>query len=256
MGRERFPSPEKLVPPLLSVAQERMVVRAEDRSSVGTKRAGGAMGAGALRERLPEWIGQMRRVAGERPATGACAVATAMEVWSWTFDRFERARAEANGAAGDTWSPPLVEALGWLLSSRALVLDTMTGADAALSDVCHAQVARACGEVGRICAELVFGSLRHPAWDADAHTCYHAEDLETLEEYVPGLTSTARAYSDVIEADGSHRAKAGPCVRGDGVEEFIRLRTKLDGCLAGGYTAKTRAAAALRTGQESGDSSQ
>lgn len=204
------------------------------------------MGAGALQQRLPEWIGQMRRVANEHPATGACTVATAMEVLAWTVDRLERARADGRIPAEDSYSGPLVDAFGWVLSSRAFVLETVEGGDAVLADVCHAQVARACGEAGRVCAELVFGSLRHPAWDTDAHTCYHAEDLETLEEYVPGLTSTARAYSDVIEADGSHAPKAGPCVRFDGVEEFVRLRTKLDGCLAGAHIAKTRAAANLR----------
>ena len=207
------------------------------------------MGAGAMRQQLPEWIAEMRRVAGERPATGACAVATAMEVWAWTFDHLQRARAEAAGAPLDMYSTALVDALGWLLASRALVLNAMSDDDTSLADLCHAHVARACGEVGRVCAELVFGSLRHPAWDADAHTCYHAEDLEMLEEVLPGLASTARAYSDVIEADGSHRPKAGPCVRPDSVEEFVRLRAKLDGCLAGGHMARTRAVEALRSGQ-------
>ena len=206
------------------------------------------MGAGGLRQRLPDWIGQMRRVAAEHPATGACTVATAMELWVCTFDslRGGRLRAQAGDAQG--YGPPLVEALGGLVSARALVLETVPGGgpvDPVLSDVCHAHVVRACGEVARICADLVFGSLRHPAWDTDAHTCYHADDLESLEEYVPGLASTARAYSDVIEANGTHRDKAGPCVRFDGVEEFVRLRAKLDGCLAGGHLARTRAADAL-----------
>ncbi len=202
------------------------------------------MAAVALRQRVPDWIGEMRQVADERPATGACAVATAMEVWCWTYDRLERARADEGAGLAGSDLGLLVEALGWLVASRALVLGVDRD-DGPLADLCHAHVGRACGEVGRICAELVFGSLRHPAWDTDAWTCYHAEDLETLEEYVPGLTSTARAYSDVIEADGSHRAKAGPCVRLDGVEEFVRLRAKLDGCLAGSHTARTRAAQAL-----------
>jgi len=203
------------------------------------------MGAGGLRQRLPDWIGQMRRVAGEHPATGACTVATAMELWAWTFDHLRGGRAHVNAADAHSYGPPLAEALGGLLSSRAFVLETVPGGDSVLIDVCHAHVVRSCGEVARICADLVFGSLRHPAWDTDAHTCYHAEDLETLEEYVPGLASTARAYSDVIEADGTHRDKAGPCVRFDGVEEFVRLRAKLDGCLAGGHVARTRAADAL-----------
>ncbi len=202
------------------------------------------MAAVALRQRVPDWIGQMRQVANERPATGACAVATAMEVWCWTFDRIARARAETGGALADADLGPLAEAFGWLASSRAFVLDANID-DTALADVCHAHVGRACGEVGRLCAELVFGSLRHPAWDTDAGCCYHAEDLDMLEEYVPGLTSTARAYSDVIEADGSHRAKAGPCVRPQGVEEFVLLRAKLDGCLAGVHTARARAVKAL-----------
>ena len=203
------------------------------------------MGAGGLRQRLPEWIGQMRRVAGERPATGACTVASAMELWAWTFDHLHEGRLPGNLPDAHSYGPPLVEALGALLASRALVLETVPGGDPVSGDVCHAHVARACGEAARILADLVFGSLRHPAWDTDAHTCYHAEDLETLEEYVPGLASTARAYSDVIEADGTHRDKAGPCVRFDGVEEFARLRAKLDGCLAGGHIARTRAAEAL-----------
>lgn len=202
------------------------------------------MTAVALRQLVANWIGQMRQVANERPATGACAVATAFEVWCWTFDRVERARVAAGGVRADADLTPLAEAFGWLAASRALVLET-DGGNQALADVCHAHVGRACGEVGRICAELVFGSARHPAWDTDAAACYHAKDLEVLEEYVPGLTSTARAYSDVIEEDGTHPAKAGPCVRLDGLEEFVRLRAKLDGCLAGAHTARVRAAKAL-----------
>jgi len=202
------------------------------------------MGAGAFGERLPEWIGEMRRVANDRPSTGACAVATAMELWLWTANHLDRARGAPPGFDAD--SIPLVEALGWLLASRALVMEMAGAGEGALTDACHAHVADACGQAGRICAQLVFGSLRHPAWDADSGHCYTAQDLEALEEYVPGLTSTARAYADVIEADGSHQPKAGPCVRFDGIEEFVRLRTKLDGCLAGAHIAKVRAAAALR----------
>ncbi len=204
------------------------------------------MGAGAFAPRLPDWIGEMRRIANEHPATGACAVATALELWSWTADHFEQARGANRGFEADAYSVPLVEALGWLLASRALVMEAVSAGDGPLTDACHAHVAHACGEAGRLCAQLVFGSLRHPAWATDAACCYSAQDLEALEEYVPGLASTARSLTDVIEADGSHPAKAGPCVRFEGVEEFVRLRTKLDGCLAGAHVAKIRAAAALR----------
>ncbi len=204
------------------------------------------MRAGALRERLPDWIEQMRRTATGHAATGACTVATAMELWSWTFDRLQRVAREAGEPDGARYALPLSDALGWLLSARAFVFDVVNGEDEALADLCHAYVCRACSECGRICAETVFGSLRHPAWDTDAQVCYRAQELELLDEYMPGLASTARAYSDVIEADGSHRDKAGPCVRFDGYEQFVQLRSKLDGCMAGGYIAKLRAADALK----------
>ncbi len=204
------------------------------------------MKAGAVRERLADWVEQMRRVASGHGTTGACTVATAMELWSWTFDRLQRLSKEAGEPDAGRFAVPLSEALGWLLSARAFVFDVVNGNDETLVDLCHAQVTRACSESGRICAELVFGSLRHPAWDTDAQVCYRAQELDVLEEYVPGLASAARAYSDVIEADGSHPDKAGPCVRFDGYEVFVQLRSKLDGCLAGGYIAKLRAADMLK----------
>ena len=39
--------------------------------------------------------------------------------------------------------------------------------------------------------------------------------------------------------------KAGPCVRFAGLEDFVRLRAKLDGCLTGCRLAKDRAAESL-----------
>jgi hypothetical protein len=115
-----------------------------------------------------------------------------------------------------------------------------------LTDLCHVQAAHAAGEVGRICAELVHGYNRHPAWDTEGcSSCYHADDLEALESVIPGLASVARGYTDVIEGDGSHPHKAGPCARFDGLEQFGRLRTRLDGCLTGSRLAKDRAAGAL-----------
>ncbi len=202
--------------------------------------------SGTLRAQLAGRVAEMRQVADTHPETGACAVATALELWSWTANHVERARGANRGYEADAYSVPLVEALGWLLASRALVMEAANEEDPALIDTCHAHVAHACGEAGRVCAQLVFGSLRHPAWATDLACCYTAQDLEAFEEFVPGLTSMARACTDVIEADGSHPLKAGPCVRLDSVEEFVRLRTKLDGCLAGAHIAKIRAAAALR----------
>ena len=123
----------------------------------------------------------------------------------------------------------------------------MPGLVGFLTDLCHVQAARAAGEVGRICAELVFGyNAPSGAGTTRAAACCHqADELEALEEFMPGISATARALGDVIEADGSHPAKAGPCARIDGLEPFLRMRAKMDGCLTGARLAKDRAAESL-----------
>ena len=155
----------------------------------------------------------------------------------------------------------MADALCWLLASRYQILDVIeleekgsenpTLADGLpgflrfFSDLCHVQAASAAGEVGRTCAELVFGYNRHPAWDDEDETCYRADELEALEGAIPGIEGCARAMSDVIEIDGSHPEKAGPCVRFKGLDTFLRMRTRLDGCLTGARLAKDRVARAL-----------
>ena len=49
----------------------------------------------------------------------------------------------------------------------------------------------------------------------------------------------------MIESDGSHPIKAGPCVSFHGLDQFARLRVRMDGCLTGSQLAKDRAAEAL-----------
>jgi alkylation response protein AidB-like acyl-CoA dehydrogenase len=213
-----------------------------------------------------QWIGEMRGIASRRPGTGACTVASAMQLWLWTLTHLQEAK-DANGEAlyqgnrqGVTF--PLADALCWLLAVRAQILDVLeleakgaenpAVADAVpgyvqfFSDLCHVQSARAAGEAGRICADLVMGYLRHASWDGpDAPGCMGGDEADELEGLIPGFGSGARIYLEVIEADGSHAAKAGPCVKFTGLETFRTLRSKLDGCLAGSRLAKDRAAEAL-----------
>jgi len=213
-----------------------------------------------------QWINEMRRIASERPGTGACTLATAMQLWLWSLNHAQTG-ADADGAKlyhktrqGVTF--PLADALCWLLAARQFILDVieletrgaanpalaggLEGTVAFFTDLCHVQSARAAGEVGRICAEIVHGYNRHPAWDeTSCHACYQAEELDTLEGIIPGIADTARAYSDVTEVRQSHPEKAGPCVKFAGLEDFVRLRLKLDGCLTGSRLAKDRAAEAL-----------
>ncbi|MBZ5618560.1 MAG: acyl-CoA/acyl-ACP dehydrogenase [Acidobacteriia bacterium] len=213
-----------------------------------------------------QWIREMRLIANDNPGTGACALATAMQMWLWTLHHLQKGT-DADGAKlyqgsrqGVTF--PLADALCWLLSSRCQILDLLElqkkgpenptvaeglpGMLAFLTDLCHVQAARSAGEVGRACAELVFGYNRHPSWETEGcATCYQADDLEALESLIPGIASLARGYTDVIESDGSHPPKAGPCVRFDGLDQFSRLRVRMDGCLTGSQLAKDRAAEAL-----------
>ena len=189
-----------------------------------------------------------------------------MKLWLWTLQHTQTAT-DADGAKlyhktrqGVTF--PLADALCWLLAARQFILDVreleekgpsnpslaegLAGYVNFFTDLCHVQSARAAGEVGRICAELVYGFNRHPAWDeASCQACYCAEELESLEGIIPGIDSASRACADVSETGETHPCKAGPCVKFTGLEPFVRLRAKLDGCLTGSRLAKDRAAHAL-----------
>ncbi len=213
-----------------------------------------------------DWIREMRLIAREHPGTGACALATAMELWAWTLEHLQKS-SDAHGTKlyngprqGVTF--PMADALCWLLAARCQILDVLelekngqnsvlageglAGAVAFLTDLCHVQSASAAGEVGRICSELMFGYQRHPAWDNQAcNACYRGEELDALESIIPGIAGTAGACGDTIGDDGQVRPKAGPCVRFDGLERFSYLRLKLDGCLTGSRLAKDRAAQAV-----------
>ncbi|MDR3688686.1 MAG: acyl-CoA/acyl-ACP dehydrogenase [Fimbriimonas sp.] len=213
-----------------------------------------------------QWAVELRRRAATHAGTGACTLASAMEIWLWTLDHLGTAR-DANGQKlyqvnrqGVTF--PLADALCWLLAARHFIVDVMEleaegpnhptvapglpGLVQFMSDMAHVQSARTAGEVGRICAELVFGYNRHPSWtEENCEACYHADELDALEGIIAGISGCAYAVSDVIDEDGNPPQKAGPCVRFGGVDQFVKMRTKLDGCLTGSRLAKDRAADAL-----------
>lgn len=210
------------------------------------------------------WIDEQRQIAGDKAGIGACTLSTAMKLWRWTLDYLRKAK-DADGRPlfrdnrqGVTF--PMADALSWLVASRNQMLDvleleskgaerpelaeSLPGTVQFFTDLCRVQAARAAGEVGRICAELVFGYQRHPSWE-DCDACYQADDLEALEGMIPGINAVARGVVDVVEDDGSHPAKAGPCVDFHGRETFMALRRKLDGCMTQSRLAKDRAARSL-----------
>jgi len=206
------------------------------------------------------WIREMRGIASDRPGTGACTLATAMTMWLWTM-RYTLQNKDADGnklyhgqRQGLTFA--LADALGWLLASRCQILDvveleTRGPLDAVVaedlpatlqffSDLCHVQAARASGEASRICAELVYGYNRHPAWDAEGHkACFMSDELDEFEGFIPGIGSVA---TDVIQQNGTHPVKAGPCAGCAGSADFLHLQNKLATCLTGSRLAKDRAA--------------
>jgi alkylation response protein AidB-like acyl-CoA dehydrogenase len=177
------------------------------------------------------WIEEMRQIASKKPGTGACTLATAMKLWLWTYNYLQNST-DADGNKlyhGQRQGVcfPLADALSWLLAAREFLLDTLKieedgpnnpvvaeGLEGTVQfyyDLCHVQAARAAGEAGRICAELVFGYRRHPEWPEGC----------------------------------AAEKKAGPCAQADGAEEFLHLRNKLDRCLSGSQLAKDRAAESL-----------
>lgn len=165
---------------------------------------------------MKTWVSELKRVAEAWPESGACALASAMEMWLWTLEKLQGTK-DANGKKiyhgkrqGVTFA--MADALSWLVSCRYFVLDALElkekgplnpvladGLEGLVSfygDLCSVQCARAAGESTRMCAELVYG------------------------------------YND-------------PAAAPDGLEEFGKLRSEVDACLAGTRLAKDRAAAAL-----------
>ena len=209
---------------------------------------------------VKSWIRELRHIAATRPGTGACTLATAFQTWLWTTRHLATAR-DAHGeklyqSPRQGVSFPLADALAWLCASRAQILDLVEldekgpghptlaegfeGLSQFMTDLCHVQSMRAAGEVGRICAELVYGYNRHPAWDEkDFKACYQAQDLEALEGIIPGLAGCA------VDVADAHPEKEGPCASCQGVSDFRAFRVKLDGCLTGAKLAHDRAAEAL-----------
>jgi len=208
-----------------------------------------------------QWIREMRAIANERPGTGACVLATAMTMWLWALNYLQKSKDAEGGrlyqSARQGVTFPLADALCWLVAARCQILDVLRlesqGAQDAslaeglpglvnfLGDLCHVQTARAGGEAARICAELVFGYNRHPAWE-EARNCWHQDELDALEAFIPGINSYGL---DVISSDGSHPKKAGPCVQCHDAQAFLSLHSKLDTCLTGSRLAKDRAAEAI-----------
>lgn len=134
---------------------------------------------------MGHWIDELEAQAAAWPAAGTKALAQAMRVWLWTLNCMQTGK-DAEGKKlfsgnrqGVTF--PLADALGWLVAARCFVddvrelkekgpenpmlaesLDDTVGFFADLATLLNA---RAAGEVGRLCAELVYGYSTEPVAD-------------------------------------------------------------------------------------------
>ena len=207
------------------------------------------------------WTAEMRGIASTHPGTGACTLASAMQMWLWTLNHLQKAT-DPDGdklyhgqRQGVTFA--LADALCWLLASRCQILDVLE---------LEAQRRQRSSGQRRPCRHRAVPQrpLPHrrrrrprarsrasaPSWSSATtatppgtkraiRNCFLASELEEYEETMPGITAFA---VDVLAADGSHPQKAGPCAGCAGTSDFLRLQNKLCTCLSGSRLAKDRAA--------------
>jgi hypothetical protein len=180
------------------------------------------------------WIEKLAQTAKDRPGVGASVLMSGFKLWLWTLRHLQQAKDE-NGRKlfhgkrqGVTF--PMADAVSWLVGPWYMLQDVLEleaqgagnpvlaeGLEGMVQfylDLFHVQAARAAGEASRICAELVFG--------------YRQE--------VPGQCA-CQAHGDDVTFE--------PCIQTKGLEEFLALRSHVDGCMTGCRRAKERAAQAL-----------
>lgn len=143
------------------------------------------------------WIEELDTLDSNRSSTGAAVLSEAMKLWLWTLEYLQKAK-DADGKTlyhsqrhGVVF--PLADALCWLLTVRQQILDVieleqkgpenpvvaadLNGLVNFFSDLSSVQAARAAGEAGRICAELVYGFNRAETDSCDTLQTFSAMRL-------------------------------------------------------------------------------
>lgn len=172
---------------------------------------------------VTEWIKQLRRTGSEKPGMGAYALAAGLELWQWTMNYLQEAK-DPDGRKlyhgkrqGVTF--PMADALGWLLGPYYLIQDVI---------------------------ELMEKGPMSPTL---------AEGLDDLVGFYKDI-----AHVQAVRAAGeAARICAELCYgftecpddcQGDGcqpvsLDEFVKLRAKVEGCMTGARLAKDRAGKAV-----------
>ncbi|MDY7000999.1 MAG: acyl-CoA dehydrogenase family protein [Thermodesulfobacteriota bacterium] len=161
--------------------------------------------------RFGQWMDELFALESRKPGMGAKSLAAAMRLWRWTQDYLqtakdsERKRLYHGKRQGVTF--PLADALCWLLAARSLVYDILeleekgpmnpvvaeglSGLVSFYTDLCRVQAARAAGEAGRVCAELVFGYD-----DGSGQGFDGAEEFFRLRQELDASLAGARSAKD------------------------------------------------------------
>ncbi len=185
-----------------------------------------------------QWIVEMRRIASDKPGTGACTLATAMQLWLWTLNHLQTAT-DADGSRlyhksrqGVTF--PLADALCWLLAARQLILDVMEletkgpsnpaladglpGLLQFFTDLCHVQARGPPGKRAGFALNWFTATTATPPGTSEScHACYDADELDALEGIIPGIAGSARANF------GHQRSRPGASHQSRAVRVFHRL---------------------------------
>ena len=200
------------------------------------------------------WIQELRSRHAISPGTGACTLASAMELWLWTLNHLQTARtrtAKLYQSARQGVTFPLADALCWLLASRCQILDLLELRDpgtrepvagrgtrkawsisSATSATCRPPVPPAKSAASAPNWSTVTDGIRRgPAIAAAPAT---GRGPRRLGRHHPGHRRFRHGpYGDVTEPGQEHPAKAGPCACFDGTEPFVRLRMSSTVCLTG-----------------------
>ncbi|MDR3641805.1 MAG: acyl-CoA dehydrogenase family protein [Humidesulfovibrio sp.] len=131
---------------------------------------------------MGHWIDELDGLAETWPAASTKPLAQAMRVWLWTLNYLQNAKDPegkklfSGNRQGVTF--PLADALAWLVAARSLVddvrelknkgpenpmlVESLDDTVGFFADLATIQNARTAGEVGRICADLVYGYATEP----------------------------------------------------------------------------------------------
>ncbi|WP_018125607.1 acyl-CoA dehydrogenase family protein [Desulfovibrio oxyclinae] len=169
------------------------------------------------------WIAQLRRIGGERPGMGAYSLAAALELWQWTMNHLQKSK-DAEGRKlyhgkrqGVTF--PMADALGWLLGPYYLIQDVIELMDK-----------------GPMSPTLAEGLEDLVAFYKDI--C-HVQSVRAAGEAARICSELCFGFSQAPDDCGGRGCCPLP------LNEFVLLRNKVEGCMAGARMAKDRAGRAV-----------